>query len=125
MLALLTDAHISPKVALQLAGRYPDGIFHSLRSWRNGVLLEEEDTVILEAALQENLTLVTYDQRTILPTIVEWMNTGKVHNGVLFVDERSIAQEDIGGLVKALGALWEKDQDFSWENVVSYLKPPS
>ena len=123
MLALLMDAHISPKAAVQLAARYPGGIFHSLRLWRNGALLEEEDAAILEAALQESLTLVTYDQRTIVPMIVDWMNAGKSHAGVVFVDERSVAQEDIGGLVKALGDLWEQERDVDWRNVVSYLKP--
>jgi len=125
MLALLTDAHISPKVAKQITAKRPEIRNYSLRSWRDGALLEAEDDVILEAAHEEGLSFVTYDQRTIVPLVTQWMMEGRDHAGVLFIDERSILQEDIGGQGRALLALWDASHGQEWANVVIYLKPPS
>lgn len=124
MLAFLTDAHISPKVAEQVKAKRPVCPIFSLRFWRDSALLNAEDEVILTAAQEEKLTLVTYDQRTIVPLLMQWMTEGRDHAGVLFVDEKSILQEDVGEQVNALIALWDTTQSENWANVISYLKPP-
>ena len=67
MLAILTDAHISLSLAKQVKTKRPEITIHSLRRWREGAFLREEDDVILAAALDEGLVLLTYDQRTIVP----------------------------------------------------------
>src|SRR5438067_1983096 len=97
MLAFLTDAHISLSVAEQVKAKRPDCLIVSLRYWRDGALLNAEDDRILAAARTEGLNLVTYNQRTILPLITQWMAEGREHSGVLFIDDRTILQEDIGG----------------------------
>jgi hypothetical protein len=122
MLVLLTDAHISPRVAEQVRAKRPACLIHSLRFWRDGALLHAEDAVILAAAWEEGLTFVTYDQRTIMPLITQWMAEGRDHAGVLFVDDQSILQEDIGGQVRALLDLWDATHAEPWANVVGYLK---
>ena len=125
MLALLTDAHLSPKAAEQITSKRPEITIYSLRLWRSGAFLGAEDEAILEAARTEGLTLVTYDQHTIVPLVTQWMTEGRGHAGVILIDERSILQKDIGGQVRALMDLWDRSQADNWTNVVTYLKPPS
>jgi hypothetical protein len=124
MLAFLLDIHISPKVAEQITTKRPDIPIQSLRSWRDGTLRKAEDTDILEAACEESLTLVTYDQKTIVPFVVQWMQDNRDHAGVLFVDDYTIAQEDIGTQVRSLIAFWDAHSQEEWKNGVSYLHPP-
>jgi len=123
MLRLLTDAHISLSVAEQVRAKLPDCHIYSLRYWRNGALLNAEDHSILRDAHAEGLTFVTYDQRTIVPLITQWMAEGRDHSGVIFIDDRTIAQEDVGGQVLALLELWEAKREESWTNAVTYVRP--
>jgi hypothetical protein len=123
MLALLTDAHLSPQVAPQVKARRPEISIFSLRNWRNGALLNADDSDILTEAQTEGLTLVTYDQTTINPLLTQWAMEGRDHAGVIFVSRRSIAQSDIGGQVRALIALWDFSHSADWTNVVHYLTP--
>ena len=122
MLTLLTDAHISPNVAEQVKAKRPEIVIYSLQEWRGGALLRAGDDGILMAALEEGLTFVTYDQRTVAPMVTQWALEGRNHAGIIFVDEKSIAQEDIGGKVLALLSLWDKANSLDWTNAISYLK---
>lgn len=123
MLALLTDAHVSPNVAEQMKAKRPEIVIYSLQAWRDGALLRADDDVILTAALEEGLTFVTYDQRTIAPMVTQWAMEGRDHAGIIFIDEKSIAQADVGGKVRALLTPWDRAQSQDWTNAVSYLKP--
>lgn len=114
MPGFLTDAHMSPKVAVQVQAKRRDCQIHCLRSWRGGRLLDAEDNEILIAAFEEGLTLITYDQRTIVPLVSQWMMEGRSHGGVVFIDEQSILQEDIGGQVLALVELWDSANTDAW-----------
>lgn len=116
------DAHISPRVAEQVKVNRPEIVTYSLQEWRGGALLEEGDDVILEAAVQERLAFVTYDQRTIAPLVMQWAMDGRDHAGVIFIDDKSIAQQDVGGKVLALISLWKLADSHDWTNAVSYLK---
>ena len=58
------------------------------------------DDAILLAAAGANLTLVTYDQRTIVPLLVEWGLAGVDHTGVISVDNKAIPPHDFGALVR-------------------------
>ena len=123
MLSFLTDAHISPSVAQQVKEKQPDIIIYCLRDWRNGALLQAEDPLILAAAREEQLSLVTYDQRTIAPLILQWATEGRDHAGIIFVDEKSMPQKDIGGKVRAIISLWNQAKSLDWTNAVGFLKP--
>jgi len=120
---LLTDAHLSPNVAEQINARRPDIAVYSLRHWREGSLLQAEDAEILARARTENLTLVTYDQRTIAPLLTQWAMEGREHSGVVFISKASILQSDRGGQVRALIALYDSMHTHDWTNAVAYLKP--
>ena len=123
MLAFLLDEQISHVVMEQVRQKYPDIRIESVLLWREGILRGKVDEVVLSAARQESLTLVTYDQKTIAPIVMQWMREGRDHAGIVFIDEKSIAQDDIGGKVRALLRLWEQGNALDWTNLVSYLKP--
>jgi hypothetical protein len=109
-------------VAAQVTAKRPDITIRSLQDWRGGELLKAEDAASLSAAAEEGLVLVTYDQSTIVPLLTQWAAVGRDHAGVVFVDERSIAQSDGGGKVRALTELWQRANGLDWTNVVAYLK---
>ncbi len=74
-----------------------------------------------QAAVQK-LTLVTYDRRTIPPLLKDWAEEGRQHAGVIFVDEKTISQADIGGLVQSLGVLLKEARDWDWTDRVCFLR---
>jgi hypothetical protein len=43
---------------------------------------------------------------------------------VILVDDRTIAQNDIGGLVRSLVTLWNREKNLDWTDVVIYLTRP-
>src|SRR5437870_3624116 len=111
MLSLLIDEHISPVVAEQVQARNP-GIIQSVHHWREGNFCGTADALLLLAAHEERLTLLTYDQKTIPPILVEFAATGQSHSGVVFVDQNTIASNDYGGLVRAILAFHALCQDW-------------
>lgn len=124
MLRLLTDEHISDKVAAQ-AVRYCPGIrIISLLTWHEGSFKGTPDLDILQQAAAEKLTLVTYDQATMWTTLSLLAEEGFEHGGVVFIDEETIAPNDFGGLVKALCWLWRTQSKAEWKNRTVYLRLP-
>lgn len=122
MLALLTDEHISWKIAEQINIKYPQISIESLQKWRMGKLLRAADEVILSAAFEEKLTLVTYDENTIPSILTQWAFEGHDHAGVIFINKRTIYQNDFGGQVRALLRLWNETHDQDWTNMTIHLK---
>lgn len=116
---LLLDEHLTPILAHRIAESGIDAV--ALQGWHAGAYLEQTDDAILRAAYQEARTLVTYDLRTIPPLLKTWAEQGVIHGGVVFVDTRTIAPSDIGGLMRALLHLTTQLGDVSWENRVVYL----
>jgi len=116
---LLLDEHISPAVVqgLSAAGI----VVAALRDWQSGAFLEAADEVILQSAHADGWTLVTYDLRTIPPLLKRWAEQGKSHSGVILVDERSIAQNDIGALMRALSRLATSLGSTPWEDRIVFL----
>jgi hypothetical protein len=55
--------------------------------------------------------------------LYEWGATGEEHTGVLFVDEKSIREGDIGGMLNALIEFWDLRQGWEWTNTVDFLRP--
>lgn len=121
MLRFLLDEHISPTVAHQLRGRTPPIDAQPLRDWHSGDYLGMTDEVVLRSALDKGLTLVTYDVRTIPPLLKSWAEQGLGHAGIVFVDRRTIASNDIGALVSALTKLHQQEQDATWTNRLVFL----
>jgi hypothetical protein len=123
MLSLLLDENISPEIARQITQKRPDIQITSIQQWHSGQYKAQPDEVILITAAQEGLTLVTYDQKTILPVLVQWGQAGTNHAGIIFIDDRSIASNNFGGLVNALILLWDASNADDWTNRVDFLQP--
>ena len=98
MLRLLLDEHLSPVIAQQVRSRNPRISILSLHAWEAGSYLQQGDDLLLRTAYTQQLTLVTYDQRTILPLLAAWGEAGIAHGGVIFVDTHTLLPNDFGGL---------------------------
>ncbi|MGB0121976.1 MAG: hypothetical protein WA419_02620 [Silvibacterium sp.] len=122
MLKLLLDEHISPAVAAGLRRRNPGLVIRSMVEWEGGNFLGQEDSVCLEEASVQGLTLITYDRRTIPPLLKRWAEEAHPHAGEIFVDEKTISPADIGGLVKALGMLVKETRTWNWTDRTVFLR---
>lgn len=125
MLRLLLDEQMAPVIAAQLGATYPEIVVVSRQTWEEGRYLQSHDATILTAAHQQGFTLVTYDTKTIVSLLKTWGEQGMDHGGVIFVKPSTIAQDNIGGLVRALAALWARLGDDDWTNATIYLSPPT
>jgi len=124
MLRYLLDEQISPVVAEQLRKKHPNIPIESLHRWRGGELVSTPDEVILLAAARGHATLVTYDQRTIPGLLVNWAEREINHEGVILVDELTIAPGDFGSLIRSLVHFWKQHRNLDWTNRIAYLHPP-
>lgn len=121
MLQLLLDEHLSPRIAQQFRSKWPQARIESVLFWQGGHFAGVADDVLLAEAHAKAWTLITYDQATIVPLLKTWGEQGIAHGGVILVDDRTIAANDIGALIQALGFLWNAEKTRDWENVVIYL----
>ncbi len=108
---------------MQLTKRNPKLIVSSLQNWQGGVFLSANDEELLIAASTEKYSLVTYDLQTIPSILKTWSEQNKAHGGIVFIDEKTLRPNDIGGLVLALEKLWLAEGDRDWTNVSVYLTP--
>ncbi|MFO1459306.1 MAG: DUF5615 family PIN-like protein [Verrucomicrobiota bacterium] len=121
MLKLLTDEHLSPAIAPAVRKRSPDATILCLHDWREGHFLGASDALVLREVATEGLTLVTFDVRAIPPLLKNWAEQGSDHTGVIFVDRRSYAQNDVGGIARALATLWSSHGKEEWRNRYFFL----
>ncbi len=124
MLSLLLDQHLSREITEQVRAKRPEIPILSLHEWREGLFVGIADPLILHAAADEGLTLVTYDRKTIPPVLVEWGTSGISHGGVVFVDNLTIASSDFGRLVRALIYYWDAEHASDWTNRIGFLPAP-
>lgn len=123
MLSFLLDEQISPEIARQILIKRQDISIFSIHTWQQGHFLGVSDETILQAASNDKLTLITYDQQTIPPILVEWGQSNIHHSGVIFIDYRSIPPNNFGKLVKTIIWLWDNQNQASWRNRIIYLQP--
>ena len=124
-LRLLLDENMSQTVATQVRYHQPELFIESVHTWRNGKFEGRSDKALLQAAHTEMLTLVTYDQKTIPPLLVELFARGENHSGIVFVDYYTIPSNDFGTLTRALIAFWEQFGNEDWQNRVRFLDVPT
>jgi len=123
-LSLLLDENISQTVAAQVRHHRPAQAVESVHTWRGGAFEGRPDAALLQAAREEGLTLVTYDQKTIPPLLAEVYAEGESHAGVIFVDDQTIPSNDFGTLTRALILLWEQRGDEDWQDRIGFLEKP-
>ncbi len=122
MLSFLLDEHLDPTIAAIVGRHRPEIDVLALSVWEDGAHLGEDDDPLLRAARAAGLTLVTYDQRTIPDLLERWALAGEAHAGVVFVNRRTLFQDDVSGLAKALVSLWDAHHDLDWSNRIAYLR---
>ena len=125
MLSFLLDEHVSPDVAVIVRRSRPEIPVWGLLDWRDGIWIGESDEEILRAAGAEALTLVTYDQRTFPKLLQRWAQLKETHAGVVFVDERTIAPNDLPELARSLILFWDEHRDLDWSNRLAFLRRSS
>jgi predicted nuclease of predicted toxin-antitoxin system len=122
MLKLLLDEQISPDVAVGLRRKYKYLAIYCLAEWEEGRFLGAADEAILEEARAQNLILVTYDLKTIPPVLKTWMEGGREHGGVIFVDNKTIPSSEFGGLIRSLHQLTQELAESDWASQVWFLQ---
>ena len=125
MLSFLLDEHISPTVAEQIQRKCPEITIFPLLKWQEGRYLGLDDEIILKAATEAELTLVTYDKNTIPPILVAWGEAKISHKGIIFIDYQSIPPSNFGQLVHGLIQLWKTQRELDWTNRLIYLQSPN
>ena len=121
MLRLLLDEHLSPRIGIGLRRTNPMIEVHAISQWERGTFLGRADAELLAKAVAQGLTLVTYDCRTIPDLLIKWEEQGRPHGGVIFVDEKTLAPDDIGGLVRALASLSRDFGHLDWTDREMFL----
>lgn len=122
MLRLLLDEHISPHVAAGLTHGNPKLNVRYFGEWEGGAFLGRDDSVCLQEAARQGLTLVTYDRKTIPPLLKIWAEEGQSHGGVIFIDEKTISPSNIGGLIRALSELIETSKSWNGRDRIVFLQ---
>ena len=122
MLKLLLDEHISPEVAEGLRHRNKKMTVFHLAEWENKRFLGQPDDFLLREAARQDITLVTYDLKTIPPLLKLWAESGLNHGGLIFIDNKTIPQSDIGGIIHALKKLISESTAWDWQNRICYLR---
>ncbi len=119
-LSLLLDENISPVVAKQIRQKRPNIRIQSVHQWRVGEYLSVPDEILIEAANEEELTLVTYDTQ-ILSELAFLFEEGTPFGGLIFVDEKTVPNNDFGKLVRALTTLWDMQNEREWSCRLVFL----
>jgi hypothetical protein len=122
MLRFLLDEHISPAVADGLTRLIPSITVHAIPHWEGGRVLGHPDEVCLEEATKSDLTLVSFDLRTLPSLLRTWSAEGRDHAGVVLIDEATISQREIGRLIRALAALYSRSHQLDWTNRIVFLR---
>jgi hypothetical protein len=122
MLRILLDEHISPIIGKRLRAENKDLVVNWMAEWQGGRFLGIEDSIWLGEAQRGGFSTVTYDRRTIPPLLKTWAEEGRSHGGIIFVDDRTIAPADLGGLLRALTRLWLLEGEADWVNRIYYLQ---
>ena len=123
MPCFLLDEQISHVVAEQVRRKRGDIRIESVLRWRDGDLRGREDILVLAAAHEEGLSLVTYDQKTIPQILMDLAMSDGHHSGVIFVDRNTIQSNNVGLLTQALIAFHDQYQSRAWSDIVMFLSP--
>ncbi len=118
----LLDEHLAPAIADAVRSLKEDMVVIPLAGWQDGAYLGASDDTLLQAAFAAGFTLVTFDQRTIMPLLQTWAQEGRTHGGVVFVSAYTFATDNVGALSRALVRLWRDPGDIDWTNVTLYLQ---
>ncbi|MDO8669861.1 MAG: DUF5615 family PIN-like protein [Dehalococcoidia bacterium] len=119
---LLLDEHLPPPLANQLGRHGIDAA--ALRDWsfqKKDRFLRRPDHEMLSAALEDGRVVVTCDCRTIPLLLKNWAEQERSHGGVIFVDDRAVSPNDVGGLLRGLLETERRLGSVSWQDPIVFL----
>lgn len=119
---LLLDEHFPSAVVASLRREGVD--VTAVQEWLEGALRSSTDDRLLAAAQAESRVLVSYDRKTLPTLLKDWARMGRHHAGVILIADKTVRQNDVGGLVRALRSLIARAGDWDWQDRVMFLQPP-
>jgi Domain of unknown function (DUF5615) len=122
VLRFLLDEHVNPAIGDAIRTHLPEVQTAQLARWEGGVHHGSSDEILLRAAHALGWTLVTFDQRTIVPLLRLWGQTQVAHGGVIFISTFSFAPSDVGGIARVLAPLWVRLGVEDWTNRAVYVQ---
>jgi len=125
MLSLLLDENISEEIARQILAKRVDIPIFSAHDWEEGRLRGVSDEMVLRAAAEAGLILVSYDVNTIPLLLMRLANEAFVHGGIVFVHNATIRSNDYGSLIRALIQLYDAEKEAEWKDRLYFLPPPA
>lgn len=90
--------------------------------WHHGRLRQARDEDILIAALEADLLLVSYDVGTIPAIVHDWLAEGRSSPQVALIHSHAIRQQDIGGIVAGIIALYDGFLSFDQGYPILYMR---
>ncbi len=117
----MLDEHICPVVASLVRELLQQAQLESVHNFRAGRFLNCEDGVIPREASREQWVLVTFDVNTIPDVLRGMAEAQEDHAGVIFISSKSFAQNDHGGLARALAAACRDGADADRTNRILFL----
>ena len=125
MLSLLLDENISDEIARKILAKRVDIPIFSAHDWEEGRLRGVSDEMVLRAAAEAGLILVSYDVNTIPLLLMRLANEAFVHGGIVFVHNATIRSNDYGSLIRALIQLYDAEKEAEWKDRLYFLPPPA
>jgi hypothetical protein len=125
MCSLLVDENLSDEIVRQVVAKRPDIPIVSAHDWEGGRLRGVLAELVLRAAAEACLTLVSYDVNTIPLLLMRLANEAFVHGGIVFVHNATIRSNDYGSLIRALIQLYDAEKEAEWKDRLYVLPLPA
>ena len=120
---LILDEHVALAVKHGLERSGIDVV--AVADWRDGTIRSSKDHPILIAAASEQRVLVTFDLKTLMTLARTLVEDGRHHAGIIFIDDKTFRQDDIGGIVRAVHKVVAESGDDDWQDRVEFLRRTS
>lgn len=117
---LILDEHVSLAVKRGLERAGIDVV--AVADWREGAIRSSKDHPILLAAASVQCVLVTFDLKPLRTLARTWVEGGHHHAGIIFIDDSTFRQADIGGIVRAIQRVVAERGDDDWQDRVEFLR---
>ncbi len=93
-----------------------------MQEWRSGRYVGHPDHEILISTASEGLTLLSYDVHSIPELLARLAEEEIIHGGIILVSERTITQNALSALARALETLVNELGDVDWRNRMVFLR---
>lgn len=113
-LKLLLDENFDPEIAAALRRRFPGLDVQHIRDWLCGGCLSALDPTLLEILDADERTLVSWDTNSLPRHILDRLNAGLTHGGVILAHSKTVKQTDRKAIVRRLRKIVEQHGHEDW-----------